>query len=113
MVQIHSKTKQIVEAFPHQLNTKHSRNRVPTGYGILEKLWNFEKEIPYYGKTMEFEQNGRTCGKTMEFSFWWEKCVLSLTFTATHYLPSYTPHVGLLDPVTFKEAMLFTCIRVH
>ena len=27
-----------------------------------------------------------------------------LTFTATHYLPSYTPHVGPLDAVTFKEA---------
>ena len=37
----------------------------------------------------------------------------SLTFTATRYLPPYTPHVGPLDPVTFKEATLFTCIRVH
>ena len=36
-----------------------------------------------------------------------------LTFTATRYLPPYTPHVGPLDPVTFKEATLFTCIRVH
>ena len=36
-----------------------------------------------------------------------------LTFTATQYLPPYTPHVGPLDPVTFKEAVLFTCIRVH
>ena len=35
----------------------------------------------------------------------------SLTFTATRCLPSYTPHVGTLDPVTFKEAMLFTCIQ--
>ena len=25
-------------------------NRVRTGYGILEKLWNFEKEIPYMEK---------------------------------------------------------------
>ena len=29
---------------------------------------------------------------------WW--CVL--TFTATRYLPPYTPHVGPLDPVTFN-----------
>ena len=36
-----------------------------------------------------------------------------LTSTATRYLPPYTPHVGPLDPVTFKEATLFTCIRVH
>ena len=36
---------------------------------------------------------------------------LQLTFTATRYLPPYTPHVGPLDPVTFKEATLFTCIR--
>ena len=25
-------------------------DRVRTGYGILEKLWNFEKEIPYMEK---------------------------------------------------------------
>ena len=35
------------------------------------------------------------------------KCHQSLTFTATRYLPSYTPQVGPLDPVTFKEATLF------
>ena len=38
---------------------------------------------------------------------------IDLTFTATRYLSPYTPHVGPLDPVTFKEATLFTCIRVH
>ena len=38
---------------------------------------------------------------------------LFLTFTATRYLPPYTPHVGPLDLVTFKGATLFTCIRVH
>ena len=27
-----------------------SGSRVRTGYGILEKLWNFEKEIPYMEK---------------------------------------------------------------
>ena len=32
----------------------------------------------------------------------------ALTFTATRYLPPYTPHVGPFDPVTFKEAALFT-----
>ena len=31
-----------------------------------------------------------------------------LTFTDTRYLPSYMPYVGPLDPVTFKEAALFT-----
>ena len=35
-----------------------------------------------------------------------------LTFTATRYLPPHTPHVGPLDPVTIKEATLFSCIRV-
>ena len=34
--------------------------------------------------------------------------VSSLTFTATRYLPPYMPHVGPLDPVTFKEATLFS-----
>ena len=38
---------------------------------------------------------------------------LETTFTATRYLPPYMPHVGPLDPVIFKEATLFTCIRVH
>ena len=38
------------------------------------------------------------------------ECLLSVT--ATRYLPPYTPHVGPLDPVTFKEATLFTCILV-
>ena len=36
-----------------------------------------------------------------------------LTFTVTRYLPPYTPRVNPLGPVTFKEAALFTCIRVH
>ena len=35
-----------------------------------------------------------------------------LTFTATG-LPPDTPHVGPLDLVTFKEATLFTRLRVH
>ena len=29
---------------------ERERERVRTGYGILEKLWNFEKEIPYMEK---------------------------------------------------------------
>ena len=37
--------------------------------------------------------------------------IWTLTFTAKRYLPPYTPHVGPLDPVTFKDATLFTCIR--
>ena len=39
-------------------------------------------------------------------------CTL-LTFTAIHYLPPYTSREGPLDPVIFKEATLFICIRVH
>ena len=48
--------------------------RVRTGYGILEKLWNFEKQIPYmeklwnWSKTavpMEKLWNFRFCGKKM------------------------------------------------
>ena len=42
----------------------------------MEKLWNFEKEIPYMEK-LEFEQNGPTYGRTMEFRFGGKKCVLS------------------------------------
>ena len=38
---------------------------------------------------------------------------MCFTFTATRYLPPFTPHVGPLDPVTFNEAALFTCIQVH
>ena len=50
------------------------------------------------------------------FSVHWnegEHTFTTVTFTATRYLPPYTPHVGPLDPVTFKEAPLFICIRVH
>ena len=36
-----------------------------------------------------------------------------LIFIATRYLPPCTPRMGPLDPVTFKVAALFTCIRVH
>ena len=43
------------------------------------------------------------------------KFMRTLPFNATHYLPPYMPHVGPLDPdpVTFKEATLFTCKWVH
>ena len=33
--------------------------RVRTGYGILEKLWNFEKEIPYMEKLWNFRFGGK------------------------------------------------------
>ena len=36
-----------------------------------------------------------------------------LTFTATCYLPPYTPLVGPFDPTKFKEARVFTCKWVH
>ena len=34
----------------------YDNNKVRTGYGILEKQWNFEKEIPYMEKQWNFEK---------------------------------------------------------
>ena len=39
----------------------HAKFRVGTGYGILEKLWNFEKEIPYMEKLWNFRFGGKKC----------------------------------------------------
>ena len=46
--------------------------RVRTGYGILEKLWNFEKEIPYMEKLWNLSKTAVPMEK-LEFSFWWKK----------------------------------------
>ena len=43
--------------------------RVRTGCGILEKLWNFEKEIPYMEKLRNLSK--------WKFHFGGKKCVIS------------------------------------
>ena len=56
-------------------NTLH---RVRTGYGILEKLWNFEKEIPYMEKLWNLSKTAIPMEKLWNFRFGGKKCVLSL-----------------------------------
>ena len=65
----------------------------------MEIPWIFTFNFNFFGLIRESRKLNADFGK--------------LTFTATRYLPPYTPYVGPLDPVTFKEATLFTCIRVH
>ena len=52
--------------------------RVRTGYGILEKLWNFEKEIPYMEKLWNLSQTVVPMEKLWNFCFGGKKCSLSL-----------------------------------
>ena len=52
--------------------------RVRTGYGILERLWNFEKEIPYMEKLWNLSKTAGPMEKLWNFSFGGKKCVLSL-----------------------------------
>ena len=52
--------------------------RVRTGYGILEKLWNFEKEIPYMEKLWNLSKTAVPMEKLWNFRFGGIKCVLSL-----------------------------------
>ena len=52
--------------------------RVRTGYGILEKLWNFEKEIPYMEKLWNLSKTAVPMEKPWNFRFGGKKCVLSL-----------------------------------
>ena len=54
------------------------KNRVRTGYGILEKLWNFEKEIPYMEKLWNLSKTAVPMEKLWNFRFGGKKCVLSL-----------------------------------
>ena len=58
----------------------HLLFRVRTGYGILEKLWNFEKEIPYrpMEKLWNFSKTVVPMEKLWNFRFGGKKCVLSL-----------------------------------
>ena len=61
--------------------------RVRTGYGILEKLWNFEKEIPYMEKLWNFRLGGKKCvlslknrGKIYpDFNMWFQRLLLQLS----------------------------------
>ena len=53
------------------------RFRVRTGYGILEKLWNFEKEIPYMEKLWNLSKTAVPMEKLWNFRFGGKKCVLS------------------------------------
>ena len=57
---------------------KWSVPRVRTGYGILEKLWNFEKEIPYMEKLWNLSKTAVPMEKLWNFRFGGKKCVLSL-----------------------------------
>ena len=52
--------------------------RVRTGYGILEKLWNFEKEIPYMEKLWNLSKTAVPMEKLWNLRFGGKKCVLSL-----------------------------------
>ena len=43
--------------------------RVCTGYGILEKLWKFEKEIPYMEKLWNLSKTAVPIEKLWNFCF--------------------------------------------
>ena len=51
--------------------------RVRIGYGILEKLWNFEKEIPFMEKLWNLSKMAVPMEKLWNFCFGGKKCVLS------------------------------------
>ena len=52
--------------------------RVRTGYGILEKLWNFEKEIPYMEKLWNLSKMAVPKEKLRNFRFGEKKSVCFL-----------------------------------
>ena len=52
--------------------------RVRTGYGILEKLWNFENEIPYMEKLWNLSKTALPMEKLWNFRNGGKECVLSL-----------------------------------
>ena len=54
------------------------RFRVRTGYGIMEKLWNFEKEIPYMEKLWNLSKTAVPMEKLWNFRFGGEKSARSL-----------------------------------
>ena len=57
---------------------KVAHSRVRTGYGILEKLWNFENEIPYMEKLWNLSKTAVPMEKLWNFPNGGKKCVLSL-----------------------------------
>ena len=61
-----------------QLRETESLFRVRTGYGILEKLWNFENEIPYMEKLWNLSKTAVPMEKLWNFRNGGKKCVLSL-----------------------------------
>ena len=63
----------------HCLNIETRTNpRVRTGYGILEKLWNFENEIPYMEKLWNLSKTAVPMEKLWNFRNGGKECVLSL-----------------------------------
>ena len=67
------------EKFVRPMHPHFSRpcTRVRTGYGILEKLWNFEKEIPYMEKLWNLSKTVVPMEKLWNFRFGGKKSVLS------------------------------------
>ena len=53
----------------HKKSSKRFIHRVRTGYGILEKLWNFEKEIPYMEKLWNLSKMAAPMEKLWNFRF--------------------------------------------
>ena len=49
------------------LSMQRANRRVRTGYGILEKLWNFEKEIPYMEKLWNLSKTAVPMEKLWNF----------------------------------------------
>ena len=60
------------------MNIVYASVRVRTGYGILEKLWNFEKEIPYMEKQWNLSKTAVPMEKLWKFRFGGEKSACSL-----------------------------------
>ena len=65
-------------SFLHLISPHFTFFRVRTGYGILEKLWNFENEIPYMEKLLNLIKTALPMEKLWNFRNGGKKCVLSL-----------------------------------
>ena len=61
-------------------------SRVRTGYGILEKLWNFEKEIPYMEKLWNLNKTAVLMEKLWNFRFGGKNECLLKKKTARKYV---------------------------
>ena len=100
--------KEVSESFERKyINYIHLIIRVRTGYGILEKLWNFEKEIPYMEKLWNLSKRAVPMEKLWNFPFCGKKCVLSLknggkirphfTRPSSTNLPGYSASLGRVN----------------